>query len=543
MGILVYNQMCLKFVKTDSFTYPLLVKCCECLWSVKQVHGLVLKVGYACDVFVVSGLICVYCSFKEVGLGEKVFDECVFKNVVCCTSLISGLFGNGCVEEARKVFEGMCVRNDVSYSAMVSGFVRNGCYNEAIEMFREMGMDGRVKANRAVLMSVFTACGAVGAFDVGRRIHCEFVGDTFGVDAELGTALIDFYAKCGYIEIAEDIFSRMDCKDVATWSAMVLGLATNGKNKMAIELFEEMEQKGPVPNDITFVAVLVACNHKSLVNEPWRLLGRMSKVYGLRPSIEHYGCMVDLLARSGQLEGAEILIKLMPMEPDGAIWGSFLQGCLTHSEINLAESAGKRLLELEPQHSGRYVLLANMYADMGSWDGVINLRNMMKKRKVDTAPGWSFIEVNGIIHKFLTTNSVPWSRKTVSNGSRIHCMKVWNPIDNKKFETLSYLPPLTDDSIAKEIDYMMKKGWVPCLEFDSVGYVFRENSRIPNYYDGRYWTMWKLPMFGCTDSSQVLNEIQECKQAYPNAYIRCLAFDNVRQAQCMSFVIQKPSAQ
>ncbi|KAJ0744711.1 putative ribulose-bisphosphate carboxylase [Helianthus annuus] len=142
---------------------------------------------------------------------------------------------------------------------------------------------------------------------------------------------------------------------------------------------------------------------------------------------------------------------------------------------------------------------------------------------------------------FRTTDSAPWSRKTVSNGSRIHCMKVWNPINNKKFETLSYLPPLTDESIAKEIDYMIKKGWVPCLEFDLVGHVLRENSQIPNYYDGRYWTLWKLPMFGCNDSSQVLNEIQECKKTYPNAYIRCLAFDNVRQAQCMSFVIQKPT--
>ncbi|EEF31347.1 ribulose-bisphosphate carboxylase, putative [Ricinus communis] len=74
------------------------------------------------------------------------------------------------------------------------------------------------------------------------------------------------------------------------------------------------------------------------------------------------------------------------------------------------------------------------------------------------------------------------------------------------------------------------------------GYVHRENSRMPGYYDGRYWTLWKLPMFGCNDSSQVLNEINECKKAYPNAYIRCLAFDNTRQAQCMSFVIQNPKA-
>ncbi|KAL8123694.1 hypothetical protein AgCh_011616 [Apium graveolens] len=69
---------------------------------------------------------------------------------------------------------------------------------------------------------------------------------------------------------------------------------------------------------------------------------------------------------------------------------------------------------------------------------------------------------------FQMKDSVAWNRKTVSNGSKTHCMKTWNLIDNKKFETLSYLPPLTDDSIAREIDYMMKKGWIPCLEFDAV---------------------------------------------------------------------------
>ncbi|KAL0339956.1 UNVERIFIED_CONTAM: Ribulose bisphosphate carboxylase small chain, chloroplastic [Sesamum calycinum] len=141
---------------------------------------------------------------------------------------------------------------------------------------------------------------------------------------------------------------------------------------------------------------------------------------------------------------------------------------------------------------------------------------------------------------FAGKESVSWSKNTVSNGSRTCCMKTWNPINNKKFETLSYVPPLSEESIAKEIDYMIKKGWIPCIEFDEVGYVYRENSRMPNYYDGRYWTLWKLPMFGCTDSSQILNEIQECRQAYPNAYIRCLAFDNVKQAQCMAFLIQKP---
>ncbi|KAJ6857125.1 ribulose bisphosphate carboxylase small chain [Populus alba x Populus x berolinensis] len=156
------------------------------------------------------------------------------------------------------------------------------------------------------------------------------------------------------------------------------------------------------------------------------------------------------------------------------------------------------------------------------------------------APGYHGLRAPPAKQPFATKNSVARSSRTVSNGSKTFCMKTWNPINNKKFEALSYLPPLSEDSITKEIDYMMKNGWIPCLEFDELGSVRREHSRMPGYYDGRYWTLWKLPMFGCTDSSQVLEEIQECKKAYPDAYIRCLAFDNKQQGQCMAFVIQKP---
>ncbi|XP_002982855.2 ribulose bisphosphate carboxylase small chain clone 512 [Selaginella moellendorffii] len=129
----------------------------------------------------------------------------------------------------------------------------------------------------------------------------------------------------------------------------------------------------------------------------------------------------------------------------------------------------------------------------------------------------------------------------VSSGSRVNCMQIVCPLSNSRFETLSYLPPLSPDNVAREIDYMLSKNWIPCLEFDHVGAISRENSREPGYYDGRYWTLWKLPMFGCSDPAQVLREIEECKSMYPNAYIRVLGFDNIRQVQCISFIVQKPS--
>jgi ribulose bisphosphate carboxylase small subunit len=128
-------------------------------------------------------------------------------------------------------------------------------------------------------------------------------------------------------------------------------------------------------------------------------------------------------------------------------------------------------------------------------------------------------------------------------------MKVWNPIDNKKFETFSFLPALTDAEIAKQVQMVITKNLAPCLEFASPeqAYVSSESCErfsgsSAGYYDNRYWTMWKLPMFGCSDANQVLAEIAQCKQAYPQCYIRLAAFDSVKQVQVVSFVVHQPGA-
>jgi len=152
---------------------------------------------------------------------------------------------------------------------------------------------------------------------------------------------------------------------------------------------------------------------------------------------------------------------------------------------------------------------------------------------------------------FQQANGTKAAKKVfVSNATvkKTTAMQVWTPINNKFFETFSFLPALSDGEITKQVDYIVRNGWTPCLEFSAPETAYTESvntNRMSggvsvNYYDNRYWSMWKLPMFGCTDGAQVLKEIAACTKAFPNAYIRLVAFDNVKQVQCAGFLVHRP---
>ena len=99
----------------------------------------------------------------------------------------------------------------------------------------------------------------------------------------------------------------------------------------------------------------------------------------------------------------------------------------------------------------------------------------------------------------------------------------------RRYETLSYLPPLTDQQIARQIEYMLDQGFIPAIEF--------EEDPAPTDY---HWTLWKLPLFQVSSPQDVLNEVRECRQEYPNVYIRVAGFDNIKQCQTISFIVHKP---
>lgn len=145
----------------------------------------------------------------------------------------------------------------------------------------------------------------------------------------------------------------------------------------------------------------MACTHGGLVAKGWQLFQSMETNFSIVPKLEHYGCMVDLLGRAGELQEAYDLVKSMPLKPDSVIWGTLLGACSFHSNVEFAEIAAESLFQVEPWNPGNYVILCNIYASAQRWDGVAKLRKLMKGGQITKAAGYSVIEGEGEIHKFI----------------------------------------------------------------------------------------------------------------------------------------------
>ncbi|KAG9442313.1 hypothetical protein H6P81_018167 [Aristolochia fimbriata] len=306
----------------------------------------------------------------------------------------------GLCDDARKVFDEIPHRNVVCWSALIEGYVQSSRSKEALSVFQNMLFKSEVKPNEATLVSVLGACSQMGALEQGRLLHAYAVESNLELNMSLGTSLIDMYAKCGSISESFMIFKALPRKDVYPWTAMITGLAMHGHGKRSLDLFSTMLSSGVQPNAVTFTGVLCACSHGGLVDQGRSYFYSMSSVYGIEPKMEHYGCMVDLLGRSGRLEEALSLIEGMPIEPEPGIWGALFGACMIHKDFELGERIGKHLIKLQPRRSGRYALLANLYSMSQKWEEAASMRKLMKGKGVEKTPGCSWIEVNSIVHEF-----------------------------------------------------------------------------------------------------------------------------------------------
>ncbi|KAK6289716.1 hypothetical protein POUND7_001257 [Theobroma cacao] len=363
-----------------------------------QLHGFAIKVGYLCDVNVVTALVDMYAK---------------------CENLNS----------AKTVFDGFSSKNVALFNAILAGFLKTDGDDDdeyAMVLFRQLRLGG-MKPD-LVTFSRLLSLSANQAFLVnGKSLHAYTIKMGFEAHLAVSNALITMYAKCGSVGDACQMFNGMNGHDLVSWNAMVSAYSIHGQGKKALMLFEEMKREGFTPDEITILALLQACSYTGLWDAGLCLFNEMESKYGIRPAIEHFACMVHLLGRAGRLPEAMHFINSSPFPNSPLLWRTLVNVSKLQGNLDFGMLASEKLLDLSPEEAGSYILVSNMYAGLGMLDEAAKVRTAMKDFKLRKEAGCSWIEINNKFHCFMATGKDhPESREIYAKLDLLMDEMKWN---------------------------------------------------------------------------------------------------------------------
>uniref|UniRef100_A0A803N6N5 Pentatricopeptide repeat-containing protein n=1 Tax=Chenopodium quinoa TaxID=63459 RepID=A0A803N6N5_CHEQI len=371
-ALILFHDMRIKLLHPSLLTYVSILGVAASLSFLelsKQIHGLIIKVGGSSNLFASSALIDVYC-------------KCNF------------------LEEARLVFNEISEKDVVVWNALLFGYTQQLENEEALNLYSQFQVAGQ-KANEFTFVAMLTAASNLASLRHGQQFHCQLMKSGLDSDAFVTNALLDMYAKCGCLQDAYKLFNTTTWKDIACWNSMISTYANHGVAEEALSLYEKMLQDGLQPNYVTFIGLLSACSHVGLVEAGLNHFDTMFS-YGIEPGMEHYACMVSLFGRAGKLNDAKEFIEKMPVKPAAIVWRSLLSACRATGNYELGAYAAEMAISSNPEDSGSYILLSNIYASKGMWTEVKEIRERMESNLVIKEPGCSWIEIDDKVNTFVS---------------------------------------------------------------------------------------------------------------------------------------------
>ncbi|CAN4078392.1 unnamed protein product [Withania somnifera] len=367
----VFQSMLCSRIEPSTTTIASALAACAQLGSLKvgtSIHGYMLRQNMAIDTPVQNSLITMY-------------SKC------------------GYLKQALIVFYMIKNRDVISWNAIVAGSAQNGHLSMALHLFNEMRI-AHQRPDSITVVCILQICASIGAYQQGKWIHNLVIRGYLEPCVKIGTALVDMYCKCGDLDNARKCFDRVIERDLISWSTIISGYGSHGKGKTALALYTELVQSDLTPNSVIFLSVLYACSHNGLVDQGLNLFDSMERDFKIEPELEHCACIVDLLCRAGRVKDAYNFYKMKFPEPMANALGIILDACKTKALVELRDVVAKEISELDHEDAGRYVQLAHSYASMAQWEGVGKTWVQMKELGLKKLPGWSFIDLHGVITTF-----------------------------------------------------------------------------------------------------------------------------------------------
>eukprot|EP01018_Ginkgo_biloba_P030286 Gb_21437 [translate_table: standard] len=320
-ALALFHQMQQADIAPNSITMVSVLSACAQLTALQQgkwIHDYMIRSGFVLDVSVRTALIDMYAK---------------------C----------GSIEFAHQLFDKMYKRDVISWNAMIAGYAQNGHANDALTLFHEMQL-ANLKPNLVTMLSVLPACAHLAALQQGKRIHDYIIRSGFEADASVGNCLLDMYAKCGRIEIAQELFNKMSERDVVSWNTMMAGYAQYGLANEALALFHQMQLADVKPNSVTMLTLLPACAYFGALQQ-----GKLIHSYiiksGFELSVSVGNALIDMFAKCGSVKDARLVFDKM-YERDLVSWSTMIAGygMHGHGEDALALFSQMQQTGLKPDH-------------------------------------------------------------------------------------------------------------------------------------------------------------------------------------------------
>jgi pentatricopeptide repeat protein len=300
----------------------------------------------------------------------------------------------GSMESSRKVFDTTVCRDQVSWNTIISSCVRFGLCVAALDMIVQMQESG-FTVDRFTLGSGVAACAHLGDIDSGRAFHGYLIRRALDTDVIQGSALVDMYGKCGYMELARLVFERMDERNYVSWDALLSGFVENELVEAALDIFRQMESANIKPNQHTFANLLRICGDRRYKEFGKQIHGHAIKVIN-QMNVVLETELIDMYAKCGCTEVSQILFHRMN-ERNLISWNTLLSGYVRDGQP-LATINIYRQMELACVRPDHYTLAGLL--NLCRFHGLLHYGRQIHARLIKTGSEMNVVLQTLLVHMY-----------------------------------------------------------------------------------------------------------------------------------------------
>ncbi|KAH7279397.1 hypothetical protein KP509_37G017700 [Ceratopteris richardii] len=284
------------------------------------------------------------------------------------TSLVDMYVKCGLLVEAQQAFEKISNRSCEIWNALIGGYIEHERNEAAIECCKKMQLEG-VYPDPITYMSMLRACRGIGSINNGMEVHSEIVRTGLLTrHPALCNSLLELYAKCGMLELTQEVFNELPIRNIFTWNSLVSGYSWADESCNIISSLEAMTLDGIEPDSVSLFTVCHAYSRSGLCTYHHRFSEVVERLGNTFPDYKHHIFMNHVPDSADNLAKVKTMVANMPSWCKRVNWTRML----SESRYLGKSSLGKHAFEFS---------LSNMHLSLVSliWNTKFNERDQIKE--------------------------------------------------------------------------------------------------------------------------------------------------------------------